>query len=97
MSREQEIETLLDAEPPQTLFYEHQQFEEAERALKQQWTYGNKQEYDNRLTHLNSEITDLTGLTSPEDLSIARELISQSYDNYRYDETTNNQEFFDSD
>jgi len=86
--REDEITELIQQEGGEYLIGEHERLEEAATALRRNWSYATRLAYDTILTSLNYEITELTDLTSPDDLEIARRLIGDEADAKHYAEAT---------
>ena len=84
--REGEITELIQQEGGEYLIGEHERLEEAATALRLNWSYATRLAYDTILTSLNYEITELTDLTSPDDLEIARRLIGIEADARHYAE-----------
>ena len=88
MTREDNIVEFLRTEEGDILFDKHERLTEAARLLQQRWTYKRRREYHTILTGFNYEITEVTGLTSPADLAIARRLIEEAYDQHiQYEHT----------
>jgi len=84
--RETEISELLQVEGLQYLIAEHERLEVAATTLRQNWSCATRVEYDIILTSLNHDITELTDLTDPSDLEIARRLIKYEADARNYAE-----------
>ena len=96
MTRQEEVLHLLEASPSEDIFEKHSRLEEAERWLSQNWTCDHQEKYNHRLTELNFAIGEATGLTDPNDLAIAREIIDDAYVERTYREGTEGCEFSDS-
>ena len=84
MTREDEISELLQEDTEDILLGAHERLEAAANELQWSWNYSTRLAYDFILTRLNYEITDLTELTSPDDLEIARRLIGDEFEARRY-------------
>ena len=97
MTRQEEVLDLLESSPSEDIFDKHSRLEEAEQGLRQQWTYGHKETYNNCLTELNFAIWEATGLTDPDDLAIAREIVDEAYTERTYREGIDGAVFSDSD
>ena len=82
MTREDDIVKFLRIEEGDILFDKHERLTETARLLQQRWTYERRREYHTILTGFNYEITEVTGLTSPADLAIARRLIEEAYNQH---------------
>ena len=98
MTREDEILDilhLLEEYQAEELFAKYHLLDKAERLLRV-WTRSRQAKYNGRLTELNIAIRVETGITDPDDLAIARELIGEAYIERYYRETTDGAEFSDS-
>ena len=79
MTREDEISELLQVDTEGVLLWRHEHLEAAANELQREWSYDARLTYDIIFTGLNYEITELTGITSPDDLEIARCLIGDEF------------------
>ena len=66
--------------------------EEAAYALRRNWCQILRLEYDTILTDLNHEIMQLTGLTNPDDLELARSLLGDEINAALYAEWSSDSE-----
>ena len=91
-NRRNEISLLLSRNGGETLLWRHEQLEEAAYALRWNWCQISRLNYDTILTGLNHEITQLPGLTNPDDLELARSLLGDKINAALYAEWSSDSE-----